>query len=175
MARPAPAVYTSWAAGVAGGGNVTSSNEIAGLLRQKGQRPTPQRMMILSVLAEHGGHLPAEAIYEQVRRQYPSINLSTIYRTLEMLRDQGIVSETDLGGGVRQFELLDRPHHHLICLHCGQMADLDAATLAPLRERLLADYGFHARLDHLAIFGVCRACAGADSREEGAGEAGPPD
>lgn len=150
---------------------MANSHEITGLLRQKGQRPTPQRMMILSVLAEHGGHLPAEAIYEQVRRQYPSINLSTVYRTLEMLRDQGIVSETDLGGGVRQFELLDRPHHHLICLRCGGMADLDAAALAPLRERLLAEYGFHARLDHLAIFGICRACASTASPASATGKA----
>jgi Fur family ferric uptake transcriptional regulator len=138
---------------------VANTADIAALLRQKGQRPTPQRMMILAALAEHGGHLPAEAIYEQVKREYPYINLSTVYRTLEMLRDQGIVSETDLGGGVRQFELLEHPHHHLVCLHCGQIEDIDAAHLAPLQERLLTDYGFRARLDHLAIFGACRACA----------------
>ena len=137
---------------------MATANELADLLRRKGQRPTPQRMMILAVLAEQGGHLPAEVIYERVRRDYPYINLSTVYRALEMLRDQGIVSETDLGGGVRQFELLDQPHHHLICLRCGRIEDLAAAVLLPLRERLRTDYGFEARLDHLAIFGVCRDC-----------------
>ena len=75
-----------------------------------------------------------------------------------MLRDHGLVSETDLGGGVRQFEQLAQPHHHLVCLTCGQLEDLDAATLAPLAERLLTDYGFAARLDHLAVFGICRDC-----------------
>jgi Fur family ferric uptake transcriptional regulator len=119
--------------------------------------------MILSVLAEAGGHMTAEAVYENVRREYPYINLSTVYRTLEMFRDQGIVSETDLGGGVRQFELLDRPHHHLICLSCGQILELDAAVLVPLQEHLLAKHGFHARLDHLAIFGYCRDCAAKDA------------
>lgn len=138
---------------------MAGATDIARILRQKGQRPTPQRMMILSALAEHGGHLAAEAIHEQVRRDYPYINLSTVYRTLEMLRDQGIVSETDLGGGVRQFELLDQPHHHLICLHCGRMETLDAAILEPIEARVLDTHGFRARLDHLAIFGTCRACS----------------
>jgi Fur family ferric uptake transcriptional regulator len=129
------------------------------MLRQKGQRPTPQRMMILSVLAAGEGHQTAEAIYEHVRREYPYINLSTVYRTLEVFRDQGIVSETDLGGGVRQFELLDHPHHHLICLRCGHIQELAAAALAPLGEQLWERYGFQARLDHLALFGYCRGCA----------------
>ena len=136
------------------------STDIAALLRERGQRPTPQRLMILSVLAEHGDHMTAEEVFEQVRREYPAINLSTVYRTLESFRDHAIVSETDLGGGVRQFELLGRPHHHLICLSCNHVAEMDEALLTPLREELSARYGFTARLDHLAIFGACRTCAG---------------
>jgi Fur family ferric uptake transcriptional regulator len=115
--------------------------------------------MILAVLAESGGHLTAEAIHEHVRREYPYINLSTVYRTLETFRDGGIVSETDLGGGVRRFELIDRPHHHLICLQCGQMQELEAGALEPVRHLLAERHGFQARLDHMAIFGLCRACA----------------
>jgi Fur family ferric uptake transcriptional regulator len=137
---------------------MTQTTDLANLLRRKGQRPTPQRMMILSALIDHGGHVTAEVIYDRVRCAYPCLNLSTVYRTLEMLRDAGLVSETDLGGGVRQFERLGQPHHHLVCLACGQVADLDAAALASLAERLQADYGFAARLDHLALFGLCRDC-----------------
>ncbi len=133
--------------------------DISRLLRQAGQRPTPQRLMILAILAGSDGHVTAESIHAQVRRDYPHLNLSTVYRTLELFRDHGIVSETDLGGGVRQFELLDRPHHHLICLNCGHMQELDAEVLTPVQEYALRHYGFHARLDHLAIFGQCRACA----------------
>ena len=133
--------------------------DISWLLRQAGQRPTPQRLMILSILAASDGHVTAESIHAQVRREYPHLNLSTVYRTLELFRDHGLVSETDLGGGVRQFELLDRPHHHLICLNCGHMQELDAEVLAPVQEYALRHHGFHARLDHLAIFGQCRACA----------------
>jgi Fur family ferric uptake transcriptional regulator len=144
---------------------MSASHDISSILRQAGQRPTPQRMMILSILAEGEGHMTAEQIHAQVRREYPHLNLSTVYRTLELLRDHGIVSETDLGGGVRQFELLDQPHHHLVCLDCGGIEELDAATLRPLQERLLRQHGFHARLDHLAIFGHCRHCAAARPNE----------
>lgn len=133
--------------------------DISHMLRRFGQRPTPQRMMILSILAEGGGHMTAESIHAQVRREYQHINLSTVYRTLEVFRDHGLVSETDLGGGVRQFELLDRPHHHLVCLDCGHVQEMDAAVLRPVQEHAQQHHGFHARLDHLAIFGHCRHCA----------------
>jgi Fur family ferric uptake transcriptional regulator len=132
--------------------------DIADILREKGQRLTPQRLMILTTLVEPGGHMTAEAIHERVRHTYPYVNLSTVYRTLEMLRDQGIVSETDLGGGTRQFELMKQRHHHLICLTCGRMQDLDHALFVPLHDHLRATFDFEARIDHLAIFGTCREC-----------------
>jgi Fur family ferric uptake transcriptional regulator len=137
---------------------VTAAANIAAILKQAGQRPTPQRLMILSVLAEAGDHISAEAIHERVQGSYPYLNLSTVYRTLELFRDRGIISETDLGGGVRQFELLGHPHHHLICLQCGAITELAAVVLAPIKAWLLAEQGFEARLDHLAIFGYCRDC-----------------
>ena len=128
-------------------------------VRRAGQRLTPQRMMVLSVLAEHGGHMTAEAILELVRPDYPYLNLSTVYRTLDLLVELGLVAETDLGSGVRQFELLgEAPHHHLICQHCGHTAEIDDAALQPLRDYLHQVYGFEARMDHFAIFGTCRAC-----------------
>jgi Fur family transcriptional regulator, ferric uptake regulator len=142
---------------------VALQDQLAGVLRRKGQRPTPQRLMILSVLAERGGHLTAETIHEVIRDSYPTINLSTVYRTLETLRDHGIVSETDLGQGRRQFEMLGQRHHHLVCLRCGHLDDLHAAALAPLEAQLRADHGFHARLDHMAIFGLCRQCAATEA------------
>ena len=128
-------------------------------LRRSGQRLTPQRMMVLSALAEQESHVTAETILELVRPEYPYINLSTIYRTLDLLVELSLVAETDLGGGVRQFELLGaRPHHHLICQRCGGTIEIGDETLQPLRERLQTHYGFEARMDHFAIFGVCRQC-----------------
>ncbi|MFM9108561.1 MAG: transcriptional repressor, partial [Chloroflexota bacterium] len=86
----------------------------------------------------------------------PGVNRSTVYRTLEMLRDMGLVSETDLGGGVRQYERIEGRHHHLICQGCGGQLELDDALVAPLRQAISRQYGFAAGIDHLAVFGLCR-------------------
>lgn len=139
-------------------------DELQDVLRRAGQRLTPQRMMVLSALAQQDGHVTAETILELVRPEYPYINLSTIYRTLDLLIELGLVAETDLGGGVRQFELMGtRPHHHLVCQRCGTAIEIDDETLQPLRERLQTLYGFEPRMDHFAIFGICRHCRESDS------------
>lgn len=141
------------------------SNDIRRLydvLKEAGHRLTPQRTLILSVIVERGGHLSAEEIYEYARKDYPFLNLSTVYRTLDVLKEVGVVVETDLGGGRRRFELIGaEQHHHLICEQCGRAIQVDGAVLEPLRGRLVAEYGFEPRLDHFAIFGVCHECRGA--------------
>lgn len=132
--------------------------EAARRLRRLGQRATPQRLMILGVFAP-GEHLTADEVWARLGPLGAAINRSTIYRTLERFRDLGLLSETDLGGGVRRFELLDEPrHHHLICFDCGTMVVLDDELVAPLRDTIRTNHGFDATIDHLALFGHCTAC-----------------
>lgn len=126
-------------------------------LRGLGQRATPQRLTILAALRP-GEHVSADDLFTQVEGSLPALNRSTIYRTLEFFRDLGIVSETDLGDGVRRFELLDRRHHHLICHECGVVLELDDQLVAPLRAAIGDRYGFDAGIEHLALFGHCRHC-----------------
>jgi Fur family ferric uptake transcriptional regulator len=114
---------------------------------------------VFEALARMGGHRTAEEIYEVVRIQYPSVNLSTIYRNLDLGVELGLVTETDLGGGTRRFELVRAGrHHHLICQRCGAIAELADDLLEPLRVALQERYGFLARMDHFAIFGTCARC-----------------
>lgn len=135
-------------------------NQLYERLRSSGQRLTPQRLLILELLLAHGGHTTADEIFAAAQERYPYLNISTVYRTLELLRDVGIVSETDLGDGKRHFALLsDDRHHHLICLHCGHVEEVDDEPFDALRVDLRSAHGFEARIDHLAIFGACRACA----------------
>jgi Fur family ferric uptake transcriptional regulator len=129
-------------------------------LRRVGQRVTPQRLVILDALTP-GEHLAADEVFARVEPLLPGVNRSTVYRTLELFRDLGLVSMTDLGGGARQFELIDEPHHHLICHRCGALLDLDDDLVEPLRESIRARYGFNPGIDHLALFGFCAACRGA--------------
>lgn len=133
--------------------------ELASWLRAVGQRVTPQRLMILGAFRGPGEHLSADEVYARVGPLAPAVNRSTVYRTLELFRDLGLISETDLGSGVRHYERLDGArHHHLICQQCGVMIELDDNDIHPLREQIRRTYDFAPIIDHLALFGLCAYC-----------------
>ncbi len=135
------------------------TDRLANRLRRAGQRVTSQRLVILLAL-QPDEHVSADEVLGRVERQLPAVNRSTVYRTSELFRDLGLVSETDLGGGARQFELIEEQrHHHLICHGCGVITDFDDAIVAPLRQALRERHAFTATVDHLAVFGWCAACA----------------
>jgi Fur family ferric uptake transcriptional regulator len=138
---------------------MSEQSEILGLLRRNGHRVTPQRVMILEAVRKHGGHMSAEDVYRDVQTTHPYVNRSTIYRTLEMLTKEGLVTVTDLGKGPAHYELhTGEPHHHLICQGCGKIEAFDHDLLQPLQQSLEREYKFQARLDHMAIFGLCARC-----------------
>ena len=139
--------------------------ELSERLRAVGLRVTLQRLVILGAFRA-GEHLSADEVYARVEHLLPAVNRSTVYRTLELFRDLGLVSETDLGEGVRQFELLAGRHHHLICQSCGHMLELADDLVRPLREAIRDRYGFAAAIDHLALFGRCASCG--ETAETGA-------
>ena len=138
---------------------MVQSGDIINKLTEQGYRLTPQRMMILSTIENSSDHISAEEIYAQVVAKYPHLNISTVYRTLELLKRLGLVTETNLGGGrVRYHSAEKGHHHHLVCQECGAIIDLDESILFPLRDTLLHEYKFIADLRHLAIFGRCINC-----------------
>ncbi len=115
--------------------------------------------MILSAIENSDDHISAEEIYAQVVAKYSHVNISTVYRTLELLKRLGLVTETDLGGGRVRYHPADKGHHHhLVCTECGAIIDLDESTLARLEDVLLHRYNFSAQLRHIAIFGSCANC-----------------
>ena len=128
-------------------------------LREQGYRLTSQRQKILSVIHGSDHHISAEEIYEQVRAKYPNVNISTVYRTLELLKELELVTETDLGGGKFRYHSADKGHHHhLVCRKCGLVFELEDSVLIPLEGIILREYGFRADLTHLAVFGNCVEC-----------------
>ena len=134
--------------------------DMIGELSKQGYRLTPQRMMILSAIENSDNHISAEEIYAQVVAKYPNVNISTVYRTLELLKRLGLVTETDMGEGrVRYHPAEKGHHHHLVCQECGAIIDLDESLLASLKSALLREYKFSADLRHLAIFGRCINCS----------------
>ena len=139
---------------------MSCETETVQALREAGHKATPQRMLILSALRHADGHLTAAEIFDHVRLDYPYVDISTIYRTLAVLKELRFVSETDMGSGDTTYEWLrhQRRHHHLICRSCGEVAPLDHQNLEDLGAEIMAESGFKPDIDHFAIFGVCAAC-----------------
>jgi len=130
-------------------------------LRELGYRLTPQRQLILTTLQESDDHISAEEIHTRVCAKYPHVNISTVYRTLELLKGLGLVTETDLRGGRFRYHPAEKGHHHhLICEQCGATIDIAESLLLPLKRALLKEHGFKANISHLAIFGRCANCRG---------------
>jgi Fur family ferric uptake transcriptional regulator len=129
------------------------------VLKGKGYRLTPQRMMVVEALHEADRHVSVEEIYAQVRARYPYANISTVYRTLELLKELGLVTEIALGDGCVRFHPAEKGHHHhLVCQKCGRLIDLPESALAPLEGTLSDMYQFKADLKHMAVFGLCSKC-----------------
>src|SRR5687767_1355742 len=84
-------------------------------LREQGYRLTPRRLTVVEVLDTEEGHLTGDEILARVQQRYPTTNKTTVYRTLELLSDLGLVAVTDLGSGKLEYELAHEPHHHLVC------------------------------------------------------------
>ena len=129
-------------------------------LRRLGLRATPQRLLVLAALDALSGHVTAERIYQWCAARSGTINLATVYRTLDLLVSVELLTQTDLGDSAQAFEVVAEqgPHHHLVCETCRGVIELDDDSLQPLREHLLATYGFTAHLCHIALFGVCAHC-----------------
>ncbi len=136
-----------------------SGRDLRMALKAHGLRMTPQRQLILDAIASLHGHISADLVYQRVARTFPNVNVSTVYRTLELLQDLGFVTHTHFDDGVAQYHLTDEPaHQHLVCRECGVERELDMSILDPVATRVRAEYGFEPDLAHFAIVGLCREC-----------------
>jgi Fur family ferric uptake transcriptional regulator len=136
-------------------------------VRERGYRMTPQREMILEAIHD-SGHMTADEIYQQVHAKSPAVNLATVYRTLELLKELHLVCAIDTGEGCVHYELAgSQPHHHLVCEACGQTLELDRDVLMPLERELCKRYGFQVNLNHLALFGLCPECQKPRQKKKG--------
>lgn len=134
---------------------VQASNE---LLRKRGYRLTPQRHMILSVIQEANEHLSIEQITARVQAHNPYVSLSTVYRTLELLKKLDLIHENHLGEQVH-YEAADGPaHHHLVCRRCHTTIHLDETLLGNLHQHLEAKYHFYGLTLKLDAAGYCASC-----------------
>ena len=128
-------------------------------LKERGHRLTPQRQLILEAIEESAGHVSAESVHSKVAAQFPQVNISTVYRTLELLQDLGLVTHTHFDDGIAQYHLASAaPHQHMVCRRCGAEREIDVSVLDPLDRHLREQYDFRADLAHFAIIGLCGPC-----------------
>ena len=138
---------------------MSCEDETAEILRQAGHKLTPQRLMILRALRHSEGHVSAGQIAEQVRAAYPFVDVSTVYRTLDVLKRMRLATVTDMGSGDVVFEWAPpQPHHHLICSSCGDVQELGHDYFTGLSERIHGEFAFTPDMHHVAIFGICSEC-----------------
>lgn len=130
-------------------------------LRAKGYRLTPQRQLVLEAVAELG-HATPDDVLTAVRRKASGVNVSTVYRTLELLENLGLVTHTHLGHGAPTYHVADDSDHlHLVCRDCGTVGETSLDVVAGVVEHLAMTDGFVVDTAHFTIFGRCRDCAAA--------------
>ncbi len=133
-----------------------------GSLQMRGVRMTRQRQILLDLIDKSGKHLDAESLFHLAREKDPKLNRVTVYRTLKMLKMEGLVDELDLlhhGGDQHYYETrMKREHAHVVCLRCGKIEEYFGEPLAIIRKQVIDTFGFEILLVRTEIGGYCPNC-----------------
>jgi Fur family ferric uptake transcriptional regulator len=143
---------------------MTKHEQAVETLRDQGYRLTPQRLLVLSIVAEGGDHMGVDEVFRRAQEAYPYMDIATVYRTLHLFKKLGVVTEVAIGDRLH-YELTDPngKHHHMVCQVCHGAYNLSPHYLEEFRSTLINDFGFEPDLDHFAITGVCVNCRGIES------------
>ena len=115
--------------------------------------------MIVEAIAHSGHHINAEEVFTHVQERTRSVNIATVYRTLELLVEQGLASRIDLGKERVIYATYQHgPHIHLVCRQCGQVMDANQDMLSVINNQLQSEYQFAADLQHISVVGLCSDC-----------------
>jgi len=123
---------------------------------------TPQRRVIVSEIMAADGHISPTTVARRVQERMPGVNPSTVYRTLDLLEEIGVLSHTHLESGPEYHRRAESRHVHLACSRCGSQESLSLAEAERLRELLAGHHGFQPDLTHFAISGLCAPCQALD-------------
>jgi Fur family peroxide stress response transcriptional regulator len=122
------------------------------------RRVTKQRAAILKILRNTRAHPTADQIYDAVRQQIPNISKGTVYRNLQVLREDGVISELNLNGTLSRYEEKQSRHYHFRCEKCGRVFDLDEPVDTEIDKRVSAKTGFKVSSHYTEFWGLCKDC-----------------
>jgi Fur family peroxide stress response transcriptional regulator len=134
------------------------------LLREKGERITPQRVAILRAVMQSGSHPDADAIYRLVCAEHPYISRDTVYRTLAMMEERGIIGSVLFVGNSKRYDPNTANHHHLVCLRCRKIVDFTAPSMDRLEPPPSTTRKFRVLRTTVHVEGICEECAGRTRR-----------
>jgi Fe2+ or Zn2+ uptake regulation protein len=137
-----------------------TEGELQKSLRERGLRVTPQRILIHRAVTELGRHATAEEVLESVSERLPNASLPTVYATLELFEELGVVRRVSAGGGPALWDPRVDGHHHLLCRRCGRVDDLDAELKLERLWGAARRRGFRPDSAELVVSGLCARCAG---------------
>ena len=136
-----------------------TSEEWQTVLRGKGYRLTPQRELVLRAV-DRLGHATPDEVLAAVHEESQAVNISTVYRTLELLEELGLVKHNHISDRAPTYHSTATPDHlHLVCRSCGAVTEVAPEVIEPMTDTLRCDYGFDTDIGHLTVFGTCRECA----------------
>ena len=131
------------------------------ILQQNGYRLTAARLAILEMLIASGGHLSADQLAERVREQTPQVGRMTVYRTLDLLSELGVIRPVYQGTGAAHYILMDEGHHHhLVCAGCACVIEFEECVLAEIEEMVSGRFNFQIQGHLLEFYGICAECQG---------------
>jgi Fur family ferric uptake transcriptional regulator len=133
--------------------------EVIATLRGRGLRMTPQRRAIVAEIMRTQGHISPTGLVRKVQGEMPGVNASTIYRTLSLLEEVGVLAHAHLESGAEYHRAEEAGHVHLTCSNCGDEDDLSLEEADTLVELIVRHHGFRPDLTHFAISGLCADCA----------------
>jgi Fur family ferric uptake transcriptional regulator len=144
---------------------MTRHEQAIGSLREQGYRLTPQRLLVLSIVAGGGDHMGVDEVFRRAQQAYPYMDIATVYRTLHLFKKLGVVTEVAIGDRLH-YELKDPNghHHHMVCRECHGAYNLSPHYLEEFRSILIHEFGFEPDLDHFAISGICANCRGVEPK-----------
>lgn len=128
-------------------------------LNANGLRATGQRALILDIIRRGGSHLDADEVYRQARRKHPGLSLSTVYRTLHMFKEAGLVNEVHFGEDHHHYEpRAPEEHHHLTCLQCGKVVEFKYPLSRYVKRNVSEARGFEIVDTEINMRGYCPEC-----------------
>lgn len=137
---------------------IVDQEEISGRLNTKGYRPTKQRLAVLKVLQSTKSHPDAKWIYDKVRKEIPHISLGTIYRTLGVLKETGLLRELDYGSSLSHYDANTESHPHIVCTNCRRIDDLELSLGNELERQAKGATDFAVTDHRLEFYGLCPDC-----------------